>query len=155
LLWKGTREIGSAVIVFFLTTAVLSTIVIGVETRFGGEHGSVIERISYVNELQKDLLGIIKKQLDQIAGNTTQILEAQKAEAARAVARHNELKQLFSEERFQALSEELGVKGCADELFQNPRTETSPTHRSRQHAARYRQALQRTPRQADCHEFGR
>jgi hypothetical protein len=53
--WKGTREIGSGIIAFFLATTVLSTVVIGAETFFGGEDGSVAERIPYVNDLQKDL----------------------------------------------------------------------------------------------------
>src|SRR5215469_336269 len=53
--WKEAREIGAAIIAFFVVTTVLSGVVIAAEAVFGGEGGSVAERVPYLNDAQKHL----------------------------------------------------------------------------------------------------
>jgi hypothetical protein len=86
LYWRPASEFVSHAIVFSVTTALLSALVIGLEIRFGGEHGSIMERIPGIEELQKQL-GLVKTELNSI--HQFQQQDAAHREA-RAEGRHAE-----------------------------------------------------------------
>ena len=64
--------------------------VIGVEAHFGGEHGSITERIPFANKLQDDLLASIATKIEKVKADTEALQKTQQEESARAAERHAE-----------------------------------------------------------------
>jgi hypothetical protein len=88
-----SSDLLSTIVVFCITTAVLSVIVIGLQRYAGGQDGAFAELVPGIKQMQQEL-GLIQTQIGQVQADTRQIRETQEAERKRAEERQNELKRL-------------------------------------------------------------